>query len=137
MSTAVLVMVFVVQQTKTLLLHTLVGAAAASAPVPVVWANSTQSPFADVDCTAAANGTTPAQCECGRLASFFTEAEVATYEYVESTIVQRLDPKRTAAMTTNATLQVCRLPPWCTGHVISLGSAVRHGTVDLWCMIPS
>lgn len=71
-------------------------------PVPVMWANSTQSPTADLNCTAHA---TAADCECGRLAAFFTEAEVASFEYIVSTVVQRLDPKRTSAMTGNATQQ--------------------------------
>lgn len=82
--------------------HTLLAAAAASVPIPVVWANSTQSPTADLNCTALA---TAADCECGRLAAFFSEAEVGSFEYVMSTIVQRLDPKRTSAMTGNATLE--------------------------------
>eukprot|EP00892_Ulva_mutabilis_P001573 jgi/Ulvmu1/11416/UM075_0078.1 len=76
---------------------------AAGPLVPVVWINSTVSPSEDLNCTAAADGQ---DCECVRLAAFFTEAEVATFEYVTYTIVQRLDPKRTNAMTVNATLQM-------------------------------
>lgn len=91
------------------------AAAAAGSLVPVMWANSTVAPAEDLNCTAAANGTTTAaDCECARLAAFFTEAEAATFEYVRSAIVQRLDPKRTTTMTANATQQACR--PFSSAH---------------------
>lgn len=100
-------------------------AAAATAPVPVVWANSTVSPATDLNCTSVANTTTPEECECGRLAAFFTEAEVSTFDYVVSTIVQRLDPKRTSVMTGNATQQACH-PPGRVHFSLELMTGLLH-----------
>jgi hypothetical protein len=80
--------------------HVAVGAAV---PTPVNWLNSTLSPSVDTNCTAAAD---PTACECGRLGTIYKEVEEATYDLVTTAIINRLDPRRTAVMTANATKQI-------------------------------
>lgn len=72
----------------------------------MTWFNSTLSYTEDTDCTAAAD---PTACECSRLATFYTEVEASTYDYVTTSIINRLAPRRTAVMTANATKQIERI----------------------------